>query len=175
MTKPVLNAGVRWSPTPTYGTKGSIDAPIGIVTLLRRGRKMHENLSKESGLIDVARWWFRHYPSDIFVSGEVAEIRKQFACIIVRRHGIRMRNLSRGVRAYQLRFDKLTVRAGITRKLNPHMMRHTCATMQLDRNIDMKTVSENLGHSSMEITEIYLHLDIRRRRAKYQDGMRGII
>lgn len=85
------------------------------------------------------------------------------------------RIFSRGVRAYQFRFDKLTVRAGITRKLNPHMMRHTCATMQLDRNIDMKTVSENLGHSSMEITEIYLHLDIRRRRAKYQDGMRGII
>ena len=86
-----------------------------------------------------------------------------------------VRIFSRGVRAYQTRFDKLAIRAGITRKLNPHMMRHTCATMQLDRNVDMKTVSENLGHSSMEITEIYLHLDIRRRRVKYQDGMRGII
>lgn len=85
------------------------------------------------------------------------------------------RIFSRGVRAYQFRFDKLTKRAGIPRKLNPHMMRHTCASMQLDRNIDMKTVSENLGHSSMEVTEIYLHIDIRRRRMKYQDGMRGIL
>ena len=82
---------------------------------------------------------------------------------------------SRGSRAYQYRFDKLAEKAGITRKLNPHMMRHTCATMQLDKNLDLKTVSENLGHSSMEITEIYLHLDIRRRRRKYQDAMRGNI
>jgi len=85
------------------------------------------------------------------------------------------RIFSRGVRAYQARFDKLAVKAGITRKLNPHMMRHTCATMQLARHVDLKTVSENLGHSSMEVTEIYLHVDIRTRRQKYQDAMRGLL
>ena len=41
---------------------------------------------EDMGLIDVARWWFQHYPSDIFIEGEVAEIRRQFACIMIRRH-----------------------------------------------------------------------------------------
>lgn len=40
----------------------------------------------DAGLIEVARWWFKHYPSDIFIDGPVAEIRKQFACIIIHRH-----------------------------------------------------------------------------------------
>ena len=82
---------------------------------------------------------------------------------------------SRGNRAYQTRLDNLAEKAKLGRKINPHMMRHTSASMQLDRGIDIKTVSENLGHSSIEITEIYLHVDIRRRRRKYQDGLRGIL
>lgn len=82
---------------------------------------------------------------------------------------------TRGNRAYQTRLDNLAEKAKLGRKINPHMMRHTCATMQLDRGIDIKTVSENLGHSNIETTEIYLHVDIRRRRRKYQDGLRGII
>lgn len=82
---------------------------------------------------------------------------------------------TRGNRAYQTRLDNLAKKAKLGRKINPHMMRHTCASMQLDRGIDIKTVSENLGHSSIETTEIYLHVDIRRRRRKYQDGMRGIL
>lgn len=82
---------------------------------------------------------------------------------------------TRGNRAYQTRLDNLAEKAKLGRKINPHMMRHTSASMQLDRGIDIKTVSENMGHSSIEITEIYLHVDIRRRRRKYQDGLRGII
>ena len=47
-------------------------------------------LDEEMGIIEIARSWFQHYPSDIFISGEVAEIRRQFACIMIRRHKTRM-------------------------------------------------------------------------------------
>ena len=53
------------------------------------------------GIIDVARWWFHHYPSDVFTGGEVAKIRRQFACIMIRRHKIRMRNLSQDAKNQQ--------------------------------------------------------------------------
>ena len=47
-------------------------------------------LDEDMGIIEIARSWFKHYPSDIFISGEVAEIRKQFACLMIRRHNTRM-------------------------------------------------------------------------------------
>lgn len=39
-----------------------------------------------------------------------------------------------------------------------HALRHTSATLLLANGVDIKTVSARLGHSSLEITEIYLHL-----------------
>lgn len=81
---------------------------------------------------------------------------------------------TRKQRAYQTRLDNLSEKAGV-RKINPHMLRHTCATMQLDQGIDLETIRANLGHSDISTTQIYLHLDIRRRSRKYHDAMRGIL
>ncbi|WP_317854166.1 site-specific integrase [Chakrabartyella piscis] len=39
-----------------------------------------------------------------------------------------------------------------------HSLRHTSATLLLSNGVDLKTVSERLGHSGIEVTEIYLHL-----------------
>lgn len=39
-----------------------------------------------------------------------------------------------------------------------HALRHTSATLLLRNGVDIKTVSSRLGHSSLEVTEIYLHL-----------------
>ena len=47
-------------------------------------------LDEDMGIIEIARSWFKHYPSDIFINGEVAEIRRQFACLMIRRHRTRM-------------------------------------------------------------------------------------
>lgn len=39
-----------------------------------------------------------------------------------------------------------------------HSLRHTSATLLLLNGVDIKTVSSRLGHSSLEVTQIYLHL-----------------
>lgn len=39
-----------------------------------------------------------------------------------------------------------------------HSLRHTMATLLLSHGVDIKTVSARLGHSSLEVTENYLHL-----------------
>lgn len=39
-----------------------------------------------------------------------------------------------------------------------HALRHTSATLLLSNGVDIKTVSARLGHSSLEVTELYLHL-----------------
>lgn len=39
-----------------------------------------------------------------------------------------------------------------------HALRHTSATLLLSNGVDLKTVSCRLGHSSIEVTDLYLHL-----------------
>jgi integrase/recombinase XerD len=48
-------------------------------------------------------------------------------------------------------------RAGITDKLSPHWFRHSHATHSLDHGAPLKLVSSTLGHSSISITDRYLH------------------
>lgn len=46
---------------------------------------------------------------------------------------------------------------GITQRVNPHALRHSYATGLLREGVDVKTIQEQLGHTSLETTELYLH------------------
>ena len=47
-------------------------------------------------------------------------------------------------------------RAGITKDVSPHVLRHTFATMALQKGISLPTVQKILGHDSLQTTAIYL-------------------
>ena len=46
-------------------------------------------------------------------------------------------------------------RAGITKKVHPHLLRHTVATYLLEKGMPLEQIQKFLGHSKIETTQIY--------------------
>jgi len=57
-------------------------------------------------------------------------------------------------------------RAGINRRVTPHMLRHTAATQLLEAGVDIRFVQKLLGHASIATTQIYTHVTDRALRMR---------
>lgn len=76
------------------------------------------------------------------------------ALFISERHGTRL-----SVRAVQMRLKVCAANAGIDLNLYPHLLRHCFASHILSSSGDLRAVQELLGHSNINTTQIYTHVD----------------
>lgn len=60
--------------------------------------------------------------------------------------------------------NKYTSVASIDQHITPHMFRHTFATALLEEDVDIRYIQEMLGHSSINVTEIYTHVTLSKQR-----------
>lgn len=64
------------------------------------------------------------------------------------------------VRGVQKMVDKKLLQAGLdASRYSPHKLRHTAATLMLKNGVDTRALQEVLGHSNLNTTQIYTHLD----------------
>jgi len=74
--------------------------------------------------------------------------------LFLNKHG---KGLSRIMIFYIIK--ELAGKAGITKNISPHTLRHSFATHLVEGGADLRAVQEMLGHESITTTEIYTHLD----------------
>jgi integrase/recombinase XerD len=58
--------------------------------------------------------------------------------------------------------------AGLSDKVHPHVLRHSCATHMLARGADIRVVQELLGHASVTTTQIYTKISVEHLRSAYE-------
>jgi site-specific recombinase XerD len=114
-------------------------------------------------LSNQARYWLKEYLAKrtdmeefLFVSHDRAA---------------RDREAERGLtpRSIQRTVEKYAKKAGITKRITPHVIRHTYATDLLRNGADIRSVQAMLGHSSITTTQIYTHVTDQRLKEIYDE------
>ena len=57
------------------------------------------------------------------------------------------------------------LKAGINKRVTPHMLRHSFATHLYTEDVDIKTLGKLLGHAGIRTTAVYTHADLKHLRA----------
>jgi len=134
---------------------GDVNLEAGYLTCIGKGDKQ-----RIVPLGQAAADWVRRYIRD----GRPALLKK-------RSSGWLFVNAKDGGRLSRVGFWKVLkdygIKAGVSRHLSPHVLRHSFATHLLERGADLRAIQLMLGHADLSTTQIYTHVLEARLRAVY--------
>jgi integrase/recombinase XerD len=133
----------------------NINLDAGYLTCIGKGDK-----ERIVPLGDSAADWVRRYIAE----GRPALLRKGKSNWL-------FLNAKGGTQLSRVGFWKLLkeygIKAGVSRDLSPHVLRHSFATHLLERGADLRAIQMMLGHADLSTTQIYTHVLEARLRAVY--------
>jgi site-specific recombinase XerD len=104
----------------------------------------------------------------VFLSDEAKDAIRQYLAVrkdmddaLFIQYGKKAKNakeLRLSPRAVQRTLKACAIKAGITRKVTPHVIRHSFATDLLRNGADLRSVQALLGHAHIGTTQIYTHV-----------------
>ena len=119
----------------------------GFIRVLGKGEKQRL-VPISAHCVKLIRLWIEERSSIVIKSGE-----EDFLFLSFRRG----KHLSRITVFHNLRV--FAERAGITKTISPHTLRHSFATHLLEGGANLRVIQQMLGHERIATTEIYTHLD----------------
>lgn len=133
-------------------TIGDVDLDVGEITI------QHAKRHREGRKVPIVNSWTRTMLRDYVGT---RKNRKDPLFVSNKRGPLSRRQIERLIFNYgtEVNLDK--------DKRHPHVLRHTHAVHALKSGIDLRTLQQNLGHSSIEVTAIYLTMDIDDRKEEY--------
>ncbi len=129
-----------------------------------RGKGKKERVVPITG--NAAIWiqdYLNHLERDKEIDGHLPEQDSQ--AIFLNRLGTRLTS-----RSVDRKFYKYLILSGLANKVTPHTIRHTIATHWLEKGMDLKTIQEILGHSSLSTTTIYTKVNPSLKKKVYQES-----
>ena len=121
----------------------NINLNSGLIRIMGKGGKERYIQISNTAVLDILRKYYATNEPQIKKSGY----------FFINNRGTRYTEQS-----IRLMLKKYTLKAGIQRKITPHMFRHSFATYLIEEGVDVSCVQQILGHSSIKTTQIYIHV-----------------
>lgn len=128
----------------------NINVKQGEVSVIGKGGKRRVVF-----ISDSAQEWLEKYLNGRHDQDKALFIKKQDTGNKIQREGADGRLTTRQVERIVQEGAK---RAGIVKKVTPHVLRHSFATDLLRGGADLRSVQSMLGHSSVTTTQVYTHV-----------------
>ncbi len=143
-----VRTGLRVSELAGLQRRDVVLAPSAAVSCVGKGRK-HRTTPIDAGSAKILRAWMAETPgepADPLFSGPAGRpLSRDAISRIVARHVATAATHCSTV---------------ATKRVTPHVLRHSCAMQLLDAGVDVAVIALWLGHESIRTTDIYQHADL---------------